>query len=534
MPSNTVDTLEEPMATTQDAIFTSDSVHSYGSLSETGDSPIPLSISAASTARVSTTARHEEISPTSSIRIIACSNALDNGPIAVASCSNVDTSHLPSTKTSPTVVEQSASSVMTPSPTEYSVPTKDSVPEDELVPLQTVSVASTTRINGDPIKETPNEKSSSKQSDLPPSSTSIISATTVMIESAPTDHSDTPKHSKKLTLDNAVPMLSTEALTIPSSETVPSTFYSSLQQSAHEPSSAKSTKPTASASSTSEMAAQASANVNMSAMTSEATSMPSQTNQGDPLYSMSSNSSLANNTPQEGKDGIPEFIAPNIRKPLPAASSIAYIRFKYLSYEQLLQSPPLTTQFLQSLPVLISNVLNTTVDDIMIIFVTSSTNHIKKRDEAPVDGLVVSMAIPAEKVNLLQDLVANPASALYQPSNGQLAMLIDPSFSVTKIDKVTPFNEATPVDVPADGSSSGALAPETTGTTASAPIPGLSRGVLIGVGISIGVAIYTVIVLLAFRLYRRCKKQHAKKRHQWVAQNISAPIMQGNSGYNAL
>lgn len=115
------------------------------------------------------------------------------------------------------------------------------------------------------------------------------------------------------------------------------------------------------------------------------------------------------------------------------------MKFNYLSYPQMVNDALLTAEFVQSLPLLISKVLNITADDVIVVTITSATSQSKsssspqKRDlsdneSASNSGVIVSMAIPGNSVPTLKQLVATPNSQLYDSSNGQLATLIDSSY----------------------------------------------------------------------------------------------------------
>lgn len=61
---------------------------------------------------------------------------------------------------------------------------------------------------------------------------------------------------------------------------------------------------------------------------------------------------------------------------------------------------------------------------------------------------------------------------------------------------------------------------------------GLSKGALIGICVSVGVAVYaaaTVGVIHVYRKRRNEKQERALAEHQVFAQSISSPILQENS-----
>jgi hypothetical protein len=107
------------------------------------------------------------------------------------------------------------------------------------------------------------------------------------------------------------------------------------------------------------------------------------------------------------------------------------MKFNQLSYNQMVQDAVLTAQFVQALPVMISNSLSITADDVIVVTITSaqSTSKRRKRD-ASTSGVIVSMAVPGDNVNTLQNMVSQQNSSLYSSNNGQLALLIDPSYFV--------------------------------------------------------------------------------------------------------
>jgi hypothetical protein len=110
------------------------------------------------------------------------------------------------------------------------------------------------------------------------------------------------------------------------------------------------------------------------------------------------------------------------------------MKFNYISYTQMVQDAVLTAQFVQNVPVLLSNSLNVTADDVIVVTITtaSSSSSLSKRRfiRRDTSGILVSIAIPSGDVNTLQSLVSQTNSSLYSTSNGQLALLIDSSYPV--------------------------------------------------------------------------------------------------------
>jgi hypothetical protein len=93
----------------------------------------------------------------------------------------------------------------------------------------------------------------------------------------------------------------------------------------------------------------------------------------------------------------------------------------------------MTAQLVQELPVMLSNALDTSADNVIVVSITHSTvSSTKKRsDTSSSSGIMVSIAIPKTEVTELQTLVTNTSSALYSSDNGQLPTFIDSSFPIT-------------------------------------------------------------------------------------------------------
>ena len=121
------------------------------------------------------------------------------------------------------------------------------------------------------------------------------------------------------------------------------------------------------------------------------------------------------------------------------------MKFKYISYSQMVQDAVLTAQFVQTLPAFLSKNLDVTADDIIVVTITSASGStssssgssssnkkralLRKREDG--SGVVVSIAIPGDQVSELQTLISQSNSSLYSNSNGQLATLIDSSYPIT-------------------------------------------------------------------------------------------------------
>lgn len=105
---------------------------------------------------------------------------------------------------------------------------------------------------------------------------------------------------------------------------------------------------------------------------------------------------------------------------------MVHMKFHTISYPEMVQDAILTAQFVQSLPVMISKSLSISVDDVIVVTITSGATQ--KRDSG---GVVVNLAIPSDDVDDLQTLVSQTNSSLYSPSNGQLASLIDSSYAIS-------------------------------------------------------------------------------------------------------
>ncbi|KAI8887933.1 hypothetical protein K501DRAFT_174224 [Backusella circina FSU 941] len=191
----------------------------------------------------------------------------------------------------------------------------------------------------------------------------------------------------------------------------------------------------------------------------------------------------------------------------------------------MVQDAVLTAQFVQALPVMISNSLSITADDVIVVTIASaqSTSKRRKRDSTT-SGVLVSIAVPGDDVDTLQNMVSQKDSSLYSSNNGQLALLIDSSYFVKSNVAQTSSGSSQSVSDP-NGNSSG-------NSSNGGSSGGLSKGALIGICVSVGVVVYaaaTVGVIHVYRRRRNEKQERAIAEHQVFAQSISSPILQENS-----
>ncbi|KAI9245116.1 hypothetical protein BDA99DRAFT_291385 [Phascolomyces articulosus] len=215
----------------------------------------------------------------------------------------------------------------------------------------------------------------------------------------------------------------------------------------------------------------------------------------------------------------------------------------------------LTAQFVQTLPMLISKSLGVTADDVIVVSITTAGNDEKqskqqrrrrrKRETLDQDkensGVLVSMAIPKDNVEELQTLVETPSSALYDASNGQLAMLIDTNYFVASTTNTNNNNNNNNGDQDSTDSASEQATPSDPNQVENQEAgqdqgketgSGLSTGAIVGIAVSCGVVVYAIGTVLFVRRYRKRRQQRQEEeaaQHQVFAQSISAPIMQENS-----
>ncbi|KAG0165083.1 hypothetical protein DFQ30_009000 [Apophysomyces sp. BC1015] len=190
----------------------------------------------------------------------------------------------------------------------------------------------------------------------------------------------------------------------------------------------------------------------------------------------------------------------------------------------MVQDAILTAEFVQSLPVWIGRALGTSADDVIVVTITSAESHAKMRKRDETSGVIVSMAIPKASVSNLQQMIANPSSELYSPTNGQLPTLVDRSFPVT--------GQASQSSTPNGVSDPNAVNSENAPSSGRSQGGGLSKASIIGICVSIGVVVYAAATVVVVRVYRRRRarrQEQAQEQHQVFAQSISSPIMQENS-----
>ncbi|KAI9478286.1 MAG: hypothetical protein EXX96DRAFT_570273 [Benjaminiella poitrasii] len=251
-------------------------------------------------------------------------------------------------------------------------------------------------------------------------------------------------------------------------------------------------------------------------------------------------------TTSPSNNNIPEYIAPNVDAIIPDTSSVVYMKFKYLSYPDMVQDAVLTAQFVQSLPIMLSKSLSITADDVIVVTISSASGSdskkkkrsvLEKREEAT--GVVVSIAIPEHQVAELEYLINETNSSLYSTSNGQLATMIDPAYpiygnAVNSSGNTGTSNIADPNDSNSDNEviTDNQNSKHDSSSSNTSANGGLSKASLIGICVSIGVVVYaaaTVGAIVVYRKRRAAKEQKAMAEHQVFAQSISEPIMQENS-----
>jgi hypothetical protein len=209
-----------------------------------------------------------------------------------------------------------------------------------------------------------------------------------------------------------------------------------------------------------------------------------------------------------------------------ATNTPANLKFDYLSYPQMVADPLLTAEFVQALPLFVVSAINCSVDDIIVVSITSSETSLTKRDSST-GGVIVALSIPSESVSNLQDQIRSPNSALFSPSNGQLAKLIDTTYPVQQNYAVTSSTSSPVIDPNNQGVNSG---PNVTNS------PGLSKGAIVGIAVGGSTVLYAGLTVAVVRAYRRRKQRQLEENREqglMIAQSISAPMMQepANSNY---
>ncbi|CAO3699954.1 unnamed protein product [Rhizopus stolonifer] len=203
-------------------------------------------------------------------------------------------------------------------------------------------------------------------------------------------------------------------------------------------------------------------------------------------------SSTTSMSPSFTESSIPQYIVPNPDVSIPDSSAYVTVKFTQISYSQMIQDQVLAAQFVQSLPIFISRSLNISLDDVIVVAIAQFS--LVGRD---VPGLVVSLTIPNDQVSRLQEKMSDQQSTLYDPTNGQLGSLIDPSYFVT-------YNTSQ------DDNQS----------------KGLSRPALISICCSLGILIYAIFTGTIYVLYRKKKRAREEEEFQkTIVRVISDPIL---------
>jgi hypothetical protein len=184
--------------------------------------------------------------------------------------------------------------------------------------------------------------------------------------------------------------------------------------------------------------------------------------------------------------------------------------------------PMLTAEFVQALPLFVNSAINVSVDDVIVVSITSSSTALTKRDGT--SGVVVTLSIPGSKVDVLQEQLRSPDSPLFAPSNGQLATLIDTTFPVQQN---AASSSSIPVIDPNQQIGSGEPTP--------APTTGLSKGAIVGIAVGGSTVLYAGLTVAVVRAYRRKKQRQLEQNREqgiMIAQSISAPMMQESANSN--
>lgn len=185
--------------------------------------------------------------------------------------------------------------------------------------------------------------------------------------------------------------------------------------------------------------------------------------------------------------------------------------------------PMLTAEFVQALPLFVNSAINVSVDDVIVVSITSSSTTLTKRDGT--SGVVVTLSIPGSKVDVLQQQLRSPDSPLFAPSNGQLATLIDTTFPVQQ--NAASSSSSIPVIDPNQQIGSGEPTP--------APTTGLSKGAIVGIAVGGSTVLYAGLTVAVVRAYRRKKQRQLEQNREqgiMIAQSISAPMMQESANSN--
>lgn len=110
---------------------------------------------------------------------------------------------------------------------------------------------------------------------------------------------------------------------------------------------------------------------------------------------------------------------------------MAYMKFNRISYETLVQNAIMTAQFVQELPVLLSDALDVNTNDVIILSITHGDESPTKKRSTAEQGVLVSLAVPETEIEQLGTIISNKSSSLYSSSNGQLPSFIDSSYPIT-------------------------------------------------------------------------------------------------------
>jgi hypothetical protein len=187
----------------------------------------------------------------------------------------------------------------------------------------------------------------------------------------------------------------------------------------------------------------------------------------------------------------------------------------------MVSDPILTAEFVQALPLFVESAINVSVDNIIVVSITSASNNGLSKRDSSTSGVIVTISIPGDTVNTLQQQLRSPDSALFSSSNGQLATLIDTTYPVQQNVAVSPSNSTSPVLDPNQQAGSGGSQP----TSAT----GLSKGAIVGIAVGGSTVLYAGLTVAVVRAYRRKKQRRLdenREQGRMIAQSISAPMMQ--------
>ncbi|KAI8375422.1 hypothetical protein EDC96DRAFT_497245 [Choanephora cucurbitarum] len=237
---------------------------------------------------------------------------------------------------------------------------------------------------------------------------------------------------------------------------------------------------------------------------------------------------------------LPQFITANINAVIPNTSDITHVRFNDILYSTLVKNAVLTAQLVQEIPSILSNTLEITPDDIIVLTITqslaSSVNvNQKKRSVGASDGVLVTMALPKDQVQELQSDIYNASSALYQTSNGQLPTFIDRTYNITSLAAVSPDTSSGTINNPNGDTgihTNNGHADDSDNADVPAGGSKLSKGSIIGICIGVGACVYVAATVVGVKVYRNHKKKkedHAIEQHMIFADSISSPVLHEDS-----